>query len=220
VSEFSISVERWLALVGNLLETLKRNPLYVALLTLAGFVLWQAPIGILQAWSGLDHKTLPEWLAANGLPRLRYLLLGWYGLFVALFVVALVFLVRTARRGAGNSAGEVTGELMERLRIAEMNAASAGQLASVAHSAATSVATRINNYQTEPADTSLQLTVSIVEAFVIPNKDRTADCFLRVSVHNHTKVECANPLQYTLSLKINDQEGGVPFLVESFWVAD
>ena len=52
----------------------------------------------------------------------------------------------------------------------------------------------------------LELTVKIVEAFVIPNMDRTADCFLRVSIHNHTKVECANPLQYALSLIIDDRE--------------
>ena len=55
-------------------------------------------------------------------------------------------------------------------------------------------------------DQPLQLTVKIVEAFVIPNRDRTADCFLKVSVHNNTKVDCSNPLQYALSLKINEQE--------------
>lgn len=53
---------------------------------------------------------------------------------------------------------------------------------------------------------SLRLTVKIIEAFIIPNKGRTADCFLRVIIHNNTKVECSNPLRYVASLRINNKE--------------
>jgi hypothetical protein len=84
---------------NSVFQKIKDNPVAVVLSIIAGFVLWQLPLGFLQSWSSLEHKTLPEWLVENGWPRLRYLLLVWYGLFLALTGLALVFIIRRSRSG-------------------------------------------------------------------------------------------------------------------------
>ena len=54
-----------------------------------------------------------------------------------------------------------------------------------------------------PEQPPLRLTVRIIETFVLPHKDGTAECFLQLSVHNETEVKCSNPLKYGVSLTIN-----------------
>jgi hypothetical protein len=83
--------------VSRLVEWVKQNPVLAVLTGAAGFLLWQVPIGFLQAWSALDHKTLPDWLAAHGWPRLMYLLLGWYGLFAFVILAVAILLTRASR---------------------------------------------------------------------------------------------------------------------------
>ncbi len=51
----------------------------------------------------------------------------------------------------------------------------------------------------------LHLTVKIIEAFVVPEIG-TAKCFLQLSIHNDSGVECSNPLRFALSLRIDGKD--------------
>jgi len=87
-------------MAASVVQRIKENPLWVALCYVAGFVLWQFPLGVLQSWSSVEHETIPDYLAKNGWPRLRYLIITWYGLFVVILAVSLWFLLRSSREHA------------------------------------------------------------------------------------------------------------------------
>jgi hypothetical protein len=77
-----------------------------------GILSLAASLGRLQSWSSVEHETVPEYLARNGWPQLRYLLLTWYGLFFLILAFGLVVIVRLSRR-KDESRSKLDGEIQD-----------------------------------------------------------------------------------------------------------
>jgi hypothetical protein len=89
----------------SLWRQFKRHPGWIVL----GFLVWGFPIGFLQAWPALVRdRTLPEWLAERGLPRLSVLLAVYLtAAFLSTTIVVLIaltkkFQLQSARLKASN----------------------------------------------------------------------------------------------------------------------
>ena len=80
----------------SLWRQFKKHPGWIVL----GFLVWGFPIGFLQAWPALVRdRTLPEWLAERGLPRLSVLLAAYLtAAFLTTTIVVLIAINKTLQR--------------------------------------------------------------------------------------------------------------------------
>src|SRR6266436_1008173 len=77
----------------KLWATIKKDRGWFFLGSVLVFLLWVFPLGVATAWPALVRdKALPEWLAANGWPRLTTLTIGWltFAFFVTLVGVLVI----------------------------------------------------------------------------------------------------------------------------------
>jgi hypothetical protein len=80
------------------------------------FLLWGVPPVIATIWPTLTDKKVPDWLAENGWPRLKTLVVGWVAVSI---VIALVIVVRSwlsAKRRAAELSPAKRDYLIAQLR--------------------------------------------------------------------------------------------------------
>lgn len=92
---------------------IKRHPGWYVL----AFILWGLPLGLGTIWPMVaGSKTLPEWLAEHGWPRLMILFIAWVvtGCIIAVVIIARSYITATA--GRRNSSGIANIEIARKLK--------------------------------------------------------------------------------------------------------
>lgn len=83
---------------------------------LLAFVLSGLPLAIGTIWPSLTHQTIPEWLADNGWPKLRTLVIVWVAVALVIAIVIVVRSIQAVRKPKTELDPETRNYLIERLR--------------------------------------------------------------------------------------------------------